>query len=184
MVYQFDGGYLTGLPRKSCRFQKLQEELEGKLSEDDLTKEVEGFVRHFPQSKVGQAGMYPRCHRKSDSPDLRRSKKEEQEVILSHWDSEVADKFRKEIEEDMKLHAEGCMSREGPCLTLTILGVSSLFVRGELVEELAKYGLHVDGTKDCRGLIWKAPYRPSLASADEIPVVLALRRNEAKVRWQ
>eukprot|EP00960_Hanusia_phi_P002130 61417-Hanusia_phi.AAC.1 len=57
------------------------------------------------------------------------------------------------------------MSREGPCtgMTMTVLGVSSLFVHRE--EE----GLIVDGKKHYRGLIWKAPYRPSLARADEIP---------------
>eukprot|EP00960_Hanusia_phi_P056241 763195-Hanusia_phi.AAC.1 len=63
---------------------------------------------------------------------------EEQERVLSHWDPEAASKFRKEMEEDKEQNAEGYMSREGPCMTMTVLGVSSLFVHREeeLVEEL------------------------------------------------
>eukprot|EP00960_Hanusia_phi_P001861 53317-Hanusia_phi.AAC.1 len=62
-----------------------------------------------------------------------------QDQILNHWDPEVADKFRKEIEEDKEQNVEGYMSREGACMTMKVLGVSSLFVHREeeLVEELA-----------------------------------------------
>eukprot|EP00960_Hanusia_phi_P002128 61409-Hanusia_phi.AAC.1 len=167
----------------------MQEEQEEELSEDDLTKKVEAYAEQATRSTVSKAcragKLTPAAVAQAIRFTCRHCKKEEQEVILSHWNPEVADKFRKEIEEDKELHAEGYMSREGPCMTMTVLGVSSLFVRREeeLVEELAKYGLHVDGTKDRRGLIWKAPYRPNLARADEIPVVLSLRRNEAAERF-
>eukprot|EP00960_Hanusia_phi_P001634 47263-Hanusia_phi.AAC.1 len=86
MVYQFDGSYLGSLPRKSCRFQKLQEEGERTLSEDDLAQKIEAYARRSPQSRSSSACAAGACTSSAIAKAIRltcRHLKEEQERVPS-----------------------------------------------------------------------------------------------------
>eukprot|EP00972_Heterocapsa_arctica_P021598 3177092-Heterocapsa_arctica.AAC.1 len=70
---------------------------------------------------------------------------------------------------------------------MTLLGISSVYVNHEekLKKKFEEIGLIVDSVQESKAIMWKAPYRPEIASAEEIPVTVSFLRNaQAEKLWQ
>ena len=63
-------------------------------------------------------------------------------------------------------------------ISMNLLGISS-------EKKLEEIGLIVDSVQESKSIMWKAPYRSEIASADEIPVTVSFLRNaQAEKLWQ
>ncbi|EKX48658.1 hypothetical protein GUITHDRAFT_105802 [Guillardia theta CCMP2712] len=100
--------------------------------------------------------------------------------------------FIQQMEEAKKQNVETYIGTEGTegtsFISMTLLGISSMFVRQEdkLKTKLMELGLMVDSVDGGdKAIMWKAPYRPEIARADDISVTVSFLRNEAAMElWE
>ncbi|EKX51025.1 hypothetical protein GUITHDRAFT_103613 [Guillardia theta CCMP2712] len=112
------------------------------------------------------------------------------EDSLSEWSSESRAWFIQQMEEAKKQNVETYIGTEGTegTFSMTLLGISSMFVRQEekLKSKLMELDLMVDSVDGVdKAIMWKAPYRPEIARADDISVTVSFLRNEAAMElWE
>ncbi|EKX33419.1 hypothetical protein GUITHDRAFT_120422 [Guillardia theta CCMP2712] len=120
--------------------------------------------------------MHPRRYRRSHPLDMSAG--------TTEW-------FMQQIEEAKKEKVETYTASAGNEVTsfisMTLLGISSVYVNHEekLKKKFEEIGLIVDSVQESKAIMWKAPYRPEIASAEEIPVTVSFLRNaQAEKLWQ
>eukprot|EP00960_Hanusia_phi_P045506 757284-Hanusia_phi.AAC.1 len=116
---------------------------------------------------------------------LLAKSREQREKSLEGWNEQSKEWFLRMMEEEETRSVDAYTATVGSqtvsFIAMTLMGISSLYVGDEekLVRKLGEQGLKVDRVGNSTGIMWKAAYRPKLARADEIPIVVSLERNEA-----
>ncbi|EKX32804.1 hypothetical protein GUITHDRAFT_120994, partial [Guillardia theta CCMP2712] len=172
MVLQYDESVRNLLYRRSCQY--TQGERSGGHVEEaaDLVEKVKNFTKRYPNSRQARRDLF--------------------EDSLSEWSSESKAWFIQQMEEAKKQNVETYIGTEGTegtsFISMTLLGISSMFVRQEekLKTKLMDLGLMVDSVDGVdKAIMWKAPYRPEIARADDISVTVSFLRNEAAMElWE
>ncbi|EKX33311.1 hypothetical protein GUITHDRAFT_120528 [Guillardia theta CCMP2712] len=197
MVLQYDESVRNLLYRRSCQY--TQGERSGGHVEEaaDLVEKVKNFTKRYPNSRTAYAcraegGCTPDAIAEAIRSTCRQARRDLFEDSLSEWSSESKAWFIQQMEEAKKQNVEtyiGTEDTEGTSfISMTLLGISSMYVRQEdkLKMKLTELGLIVDSVdRDDKSIMWKAPYRPEIARADDISVTISFLRNEAAIAlWQ
>ncbi|EKX33220.1 hypothetical protein GUITHDRAFT_120620 [Guillardia theta CCMP2712] len=197
MVLQYDESVRNLLYRRSCQY--TQGERSGGHVEEaaDLVEKVKNFTKRYPNSRTAYAcraegGCTPDAIAEAIRSTCRQARRDLFEDSLSEWSSESKAWFIQQMEEAKKQNVEtyiGTKGTEGTSfISMTLLGISSMFVRQEekLKTKLMELGLMVDSVDGVdKAIMWKAPYRPEIARADDISVTVSFLRNEAAIElWE
>ncbi|EKX31414.1 hypothetical protein GUITHDRAFT_122389 [Guillardia theta CCMP2712] len=197
MVLQYDESVRNLLYRRSCQY--TQGERSGGHAEEaaDLVERVKNFAKRYPGSRTAQAcraegGCTPDAIAEAIRSTCRQARRDLFEDSLSEWSSESRAWFIQQMEEAKKQNVETYIGTEGTegtsFISMTLLGISSMFVRQEekLKSKLMELGLMVDSVDGVdKAIMWKAPYRPEIARADDISVTVSFLRNEAAMElWE
>ncbi|EKX32477.1 hypothetical protein GUITHDRAFT_121332 [Guillardia theta CCMP2712] len=197
MVLQYDESVRNLLYRRSCQY--TQGERSGGHVEEaaDLVEKVKNFTKRYPNSRTAYAcraegGCTPDAIAEAIRSTCRQARRDLFEDSLSEWSSESKAWFIQQMEEAKKQNVETYIGTEGTegtsFISMTLLGISSMFVRQEekLKTKLMDLGLMVDSVDGVdKAIMWKAPYRPEIARADDISVTVSFLRNEAAMElWE
>ncbi|EKX40766.1 hypothetical protein GUITHDRAFT_113037 [Guillardia theta CCMP2712] len=197
MVLQYDESVRNLLYRRSCQY--TQGERSGGHVEEaaDLVERVKSFAKRYPGSRTAQAcraegGCTPDAIAEAIRSTCRQARRDLFEDSLSEWSSESRAWFIQQMEEAKKQNVETYIGTEGTegtsFISMTLLGISSMYVRQEekLKTKLMELGLMVDSVDGVdKAIMWKAPYRPEIARADDISVTVSFLRNEAAMElWE
>ncbi|EKX33596.1 hypothetical protein GUITHDRAFT_120236 [Guillardia theta CCMP2712] len=197
MVLQYDESVRNLLYRRSCQY--TQGERSGGHVEEaaDLVEKVKSFMKRYPNSRTAYAcraegGCTPDAIAEAIRSTCRQARRDLFEDSLSEWSSESRAWFIQQMEEAKKQNVETYIGTEGTegtsFISMTLLGISSMFVRQEekLKTKLMELGLMVDSVDGVdKAIMWKAPYRPEIARADDISVTVSFLRNEAAMElWE
>ncbi|EKX44743.1 hypothetical protein GUITHDRAFT_109521 [Guillardia theta CCMP2712] len=197
MVLQYDESVRSLLYRRSCQY--TQGERSGGHVEEaaDLVERVKSFAKRYPGSRTAQAcraegGCTPDAIAEAIRSTCRQARRDLFEDSLSEWSSESRAWFIQQMEEAKKQNVETYIGTEGTegtsFISMTLLGISSMYVRQEekLKSKLMELGLMVDSVDGVdKAIMWKAPYRPEIARADDISVTVSFLRNEAAMElWE
>ncbi|EKX32922.1 hypothetical protein GUITHDRAFT_120873 [Guillardia theta CCMP2712] len=197
MVLQYDESVRNLLYRRSCQY--TQAERSGGHVEEaaDLVEKVKSFTKRYPNSRTAYAcraegGCTPDAIAEAIRSTCRQARRDLFEDSLSAWSSELRAWFIQQMEEAKKQNVETYIGTEGTegtsFISMTLLGISSMFVRQEekLKSKLMELGLIVDSVDGVdKAIMWKAPYRPEIARADDISVTVSFLRNEAAMElWE
>ncbi|EKX39645.1 hypothetical protein GUITHDRAFT_114144 [Guillardia theta CCMP2712] len=189
MVLQYD--------ESACQY--TQGERSGGHVEEaaDLVERVKSFAKRYPGSRTAQAcraegGCTPDAIAEAIRSTCRQARRDLFEDSLSEWSSESRAWFIQQMEEAKKQNVETYIGTEGTegtsFISMTLLGISSMYVRQEekLKTKLMELGLMVDSVDGVdKAIMWKAPYRPEIARADDISVTVSFLRNEAAMElWE
>ncbi|EKX55116.1 hypothetical protein GUITHDRAFT_98901 [Guillardia theta CCMP2712] len=197
MVLQYDESVRNLLYRRSCQY--TQGERSGGHVEEaaDLVEKVKSFTKRYPNSRTAYAcraegGCTPDAIAEAIRSTCRQARRDLFEDSLSEWSSESRAWFIQQMEEAKKQNVETYIGTEGTegtsFISMTLLGISSMFVRQEekLKSKLMELDLMVDSVDGVdKAIMWKAPYRPEIARADDISVTVSFLRNEAAMElWE
>ncbi|EKX46804.1 hypothetical protein GUITHDRAFT_107162 [Guillardia theta CCMP2712] len=197
MVLQYDESVRNLLYRRSCQY--TQGERSGGHVEEaaDLVEKVKSFTKRYPNSRTAYAcraegGCTPDAIAEAIRSTCRQARRDLFEDSLSEWSSESRAWFIQQMEEAKKQNVETYIGTEGTegtsFISMTLLGISSMFVRQEekLKTKLMELDLMVDSVDGVdKAIMWKAPYRPEIARADDISVTVSFLRNEAAMElWE
>ncbi|EKX32139.1 hypothetical protein GUITHDRAFT_121672 [Guillardia theta CCMP2712] len=167
MVLQYDESVRNLLYRRSCQY--TQGERSGGHVEEaaDLVEKLR--LAELRGDAIAEA-IRSTC---------RQARRDLFEDSLSEWSSESRAWFTQQMEEAKKQNVETYIGTEGTegtsFISMTLLGISSMFVRQEekLKSKLMELGLMVDSVDGVdKAIMWKAPYRPEIARADDISVTV------------
>ncbi|EKX32723.1 hypothetical protein GUITHDRAFT_121074 [Guillardia theta CCMP2712] len=197
MVLQYDESVRNLLYRRSCQYTQDGERSGGHVEEADLVERVKSFTKRYPNSRTAYAcraegGCTPDAIAEAIRSTCRQARRDLFEDSLSEWSSESRAWFIQQMEEAKKQNVETYIGTEGTegtsFISMTLLGISSMFVRQEekLKTKLMELGLMVDSVDGGdKAIMWKAPYRPEIARADDISVTVSFLRNEAAMElWE
>ncbi|EKX42585.1 hypothetical protein GUITHDRAFT_111268, partial [Guillardia theta CCMP2712] len=197
MVLQYDESVRSLLYRRSCQY--TQGERSGGHVEEaaDLVERVKSFAKRYPGSRTAHAcraegGCTPDAIAEAIRSTCRQARRDLFEDSLREWSSESRAWFIQQMEEAKKQNVETYIGTEGTegtsFISMTLLGISSMYVRQEdkLKSKLMELGLMVDSVDGVdKAIMWKAPYRPEIARADDISVTVSFLRNEAAMElWE
>ncbi|EKX33142.1 hypothetical protein GUITHDRAFT_120661, partial [Guillardia theta CCMP2712] len=197
MVLQYDESVRSLLYRRSCQY--TQGERSGGHVEEaaDLVERVKNFAKRYPGSRTAHAfraegGCTPDAIAEAIRSTCRQARRDLFEDSLREWSSESRAWFIQQMEEAKKQNVETYIGTEGTegtsFISMTLLGISSMYVRQEekLKSKLMELGLMVDSVDGVdKAIMWKAPYRPEIARADDISVTVSFLRNEAAMElWE
>ncbi|EKX34135.1 hypothetical protein GUITHDRAFT_119690 [Guillardia theta CCMP2712] len=166
--------------------------------EADLVERVKSFAKRFPNSRTAQAckaveGCTPDAIAEAIRSTCQQARRELLQEALTGWSDASREWFMQQMEEAKKEKVETYTATAGNEMTsfisMTLLGLSSVYVNHEDSEKMKKkfeeIGLIVDSVQESKSIMWKAPYRPEIASADEIPVTVSFLCNAlAEKLWQ
>ncbi|EKX52018.1 hypothetical protein GUITHDRAFT_101930, partial [Guillardia theta CCMP2712] len=163
MVLQYDENVRNLLYRRSCQYTQSGL-VDASVLEADLVERVKSFAKRYPNSRTAQAckaveGCTPDAIAEAIRSTCQQARREE-------W-------FMQQIEEAKKEKVETYTASAGNEVTsfisMTLLGIRS-----------PRYSV-----QESKAIMWKAPYRPEIASAEEIPVTVSFLRNaQAEKLWQ
>ncbi|EKX43697.1 hypothetical protein GUITHDRAFT_110154 [Guillardia theta CCMP2712] len=187
----YDESVRNLLYRRSCQY--MQGERSGGHVEEaaDLVERVRNFAKRYPGSRTAHAcraegGCTPDAIAEAIRSTCRQARRDLFEDSLSAWSSESRAWFIQQMEEAKKQNVETYIGTEGTegtsFISMTLLGISSMYVQSKLME----LGLIVDSVDGVdKAIMWKAPYRPEIARADDISVTVSFLRNEAAMElWE
>ncbi|EKX32140.1 hypothetical protein GUITHDRAFT_121673 [Guillardia theta CCMP2712] len=164
--------------------------------EADLVERVKSFAKRYPNSRTAQAckaveGCTPDAIAEAIRSTCQQARRELLQEAMTGWSDASREWFMKQIEEAKKEKVETYTASAGNEVTsfisMTLLGISSVYVNHEekLKKKFEEIGLIVDSVQESKAIMWKAPYRPEIARADEIPVTVSFLRNaQAEKLWQ
>ncbi|EKX33309.1 hypothetical protein GUITHDRAFT_120524 [Guillardia theta CCMP2712] len=164
--------------------------------EADLVERVKSFAKRYPNSRTAQAckaveGCTPDAIAEAIRSTCQQARRELLQEAMTGWSDASREWFMQQIEEAKKEKVETYTASAGNEVTsfisMTLLGISSVYVNHEekLKKKFEEIGLVVDSVQESKAIMWKAPYRPEIASAEEIPVTVSFLRNaQAEKLWQ
>ncbi|EKX33266.1 hypothetical protein GUITHDRAFT_120581, partial [Guillardia theta CCMP2712] len=175
----------------------LGERSGGHVEEADLVERVKSFTKRYPNSRTAHAcraegGCTPDAIAEAIRSTCRQARRDLFEDSLSAWSPESKAWFMQQMKEAKQQNVETYIgtedTEETSFISMTLLGISSMYVRHEdkLKMKLTELGLIVDSVdRDDKSIMWKAPYRPEIARADDISVTISFLRNEEAIAlWQ
>ncbi|EKX30902.1 hypothetical protein GUITHDRAFT_122894 [Guillardia theta CCMP2712] len=192
MVLQYDESVRNLLYRRSCQYTQ-GERSGGHVEEADLVERVKSFTKRYPNSRTAHAcraegGCTPDAIAEAIRSTCRQARRDLFEDSLSAWSPESKAWFMQQMEEAKQQNVETYIgtedTEETSFISMTLLGISSMYVRQEdkLKMKLTELGLIVDSVdRDDKSIMWKAPYRPEIARADDISVTISFLRNEEAI---
>lgn len=195
MVLQYDESVRNLLYRRSCQYTQ-GELVDASVLEADLVERVKSFAKRFPNSRTAQAckaveGCTPDAIAEAIRTTCQQARRELLQEAMSGWSDASREWFMQQMEEAKKQNVETYTATAGNEVTsfisMTLLGISSVYVNQEekLKKKFEEIGLIVDSVQESKSIMWKAPYRSEIASADEIPVTVSFLRNaQAEKLWQ
>ncbi|EKX34301.1 hypothetical protein GUITHDRAFT_119533 [Guillardia theta CCMP2712] len=160
------------LYRRSCQYTQSGL-VDASVLEADLVERVKSFAKRYPNSRTAQAckaveGCTPDAIAEAIRSTCQQARRELLQEAMTGW-SDASNEVTSFI-------------------SMTLLGISSVYVNHEekLKKKFEEIGLIVDSVQESKAIMWKAPYRPEIASADEIPVTVSdfLRNAQAEKLWQ
>ncbi|EKX31494.1 hypothetical protein GUITHDRAFT_122317 [Guillardia theta CCMP2712] len=143
------------LYRRSCQYTQSGL-VNASVLEADLVERVKSFAKRYPNSRTAQAckaveGCTPDAIAEAIRSTCQQARRELLQEAMTGW-SDASNEVTSFI-------------------SMTLLGISSVYVNHEekLKKKFEEIGLIVDSVQESKAIMWKAPYRPEMASADEIP---------------
>ncbi|EKX37984.1 hypothetical protein GUITHDRAFT_115954 [Guillardia theta CCMP2712] len=170
--------------------------VDASVLEADLVARVKSFAKRYPNSRTAQAckaveGCTPDAIAEAIRSTCQQARRELLQEAMTGWSDASREWFMQQIEEAKKEKVETYTASAGNEVTsfisMTLLGISSVYVNHEekLKKKFEEIGLIVDSVQESKAIMWKAPYRPEIASAEEIPVTVSFLRNaQAEKLWQ
>ncbi|EKX33221.1 hypothetical protein GUITHDRAFT_120621 [Guillardia theta CCMP2712] len=195
MVLQYDENVRNLLYRRSCQYTQSGL-VDASVLEADLVERVKSFAKRYPNSRTAQAckaveGCTPDAIAEAIRSTCQQARRELLQEAMTGWSDASREWFMQQIEEAKKEKVETYTASAGNEVTsfisMTLLGISSVYVNDEekLKKKFEEIGLIVDSVQESKAIMWKAPYRPEIASAEEIPVTVSFLRNaQAEKLWQ
>ncbi|EKX51356.1 hypothetical protein GUITHDRAFT_103271 [Guillardia theta CCMP2712] len=195
MVLQYDENVRNLLYRRSCQYTQSGL-VDASVLEADLVERVKSFAKRYPHSRTAQAckaveGCTPDAIAEAIRSTCQQARRELLQEAMAGWSDASREWFMQQIEEAKKEKVETYTASAGNEVTsfisMTLLGISSVYVNHEekLKKKFEEIGLIVDSVQESKAIMWKAPYRPEIASAEEIPVTVSFLRNaQAEKLWQ
>ncbi|EKX48950.1 hypothetical protein GUITHDRAFT_105033 [Guillardia theta CCMP2712] len=195
MVLQYDENVRNLLYRRSCQYTQSGL-VDASVLEADLVERVKSFAKRYPNSRTAQAckaveGCTPDAIAEAIRSTCQQARRELLQEAMTGWSDASREWFMQQIEEAKKEKVETYTASAGNEVTsfisMTLLGISSVYVNHEekLKKKFEEIGLVVDSVQESKAIMWKAPYRPEIASAEEIPVTVSFLRNaQAEKLWQ
>ncbi|EKX35374.1 hypothetical protein GUITHDRAFT_118495 [Guillardia theta CCMP2712] len=195
MVLQYDENVRNLLYRRSCQYTQSGL-VDASVLEADLVERVKSFAKRYPNSRTAQAckaveGCTPDAIAEAIRSTCQQARRELLQEAMTGWSDASREWFMQQIEEAKKEKVETYTASAGNEVTsfisMTLLGISSVYVNHEekLKKKFEEIGLIVDSVQESKAIMWKAPYRPEIASAEEIPVTVSFLRNaQAEKLWQ
>ncbi|EKX51027.1 hypothetical protein GUITHDRAFT_103615, partial [Guillardia theta CCMP2712] len=195
MVLQYDENVRNLLYRRSCQYTQSGL-VDASVLEADLVERVKSFAKRYPNSRTAQAckaveGCTPDAIAEAIRSTCQQARRKFLQEAMTGWSDASREWFMQQIEEAKKEKVETYTASAGNEVTsfisMTLLGISSVYVNHEekLKKKFEEIGLIVDSVQESKAIMWKAPYRPEIASAEEIPVTVSFLRNaQAEKLWQ
>ncbi|EKX41430.1 hypothetical protein GUITHDRAFT_112404, partial [Guillardia theta CCMP2712] len=176
----YDENVRNLLYRRSCQYTQSGL-VDASVLEADLVERVKSFAKRYPNSRTAQAckaveGCTPDAIAEAIRSTCQQARRELLQEAMTGWSDASREWFMQQIEEAKKEKVETYTASAGNEVTsfisMTLLGISSVYVNHEekLKKKFEEIGLIVDSVQESKAIMWKAPYRPEIASAEEIPV--------------
>ncbi|EKX33468.1 hypothetical protein GUITHDRAFT_120322 [Guillardia theta CCMP2712] len=164
---------------RTSSYLKRQTEAATMPSSAELMRRLDEFARQNPKSRTSKAlkakeiSLEALAEAISQTCSFAEPSSLENPKGLRQWGDDVKQWYLSEVQADRQ--------RQMQTITMKVLGIPAYFSRQveNLCLKLEEQGLIVDQTQDSRSLIFKAPLKPDLVQAAEIPAVITFVRNEA-----
>ncbi|EKX39886.1 hypothetical protein GUITHDRAFT_114135 [Guillardia theta CCMP2712] len=157
----------------------------------ELMRRLDEFARQNPKSRTSKAlkakeiSLEALAEAISQTCSFAEPSSLENPKGLRQWGDDVRQWYLSEFQADrqrqMEARSYDDQGTNVQTITMKVLGIPAYFSRQveNLCLKLEEQGLIVDQTQDSRSLIFKAPLKPDLVQAAEIPAVITFVRNEA-----
>lgn len=176
---------------RTSSYLKRQTETGTRPSSADLVRRLDEFARQNPKSRTSKAlkakeiSLEALAEAISQTCSFAEPSSLESPKGLVQWGEDAKQWYLSEFQADRQRQMEArSYDDQGTTvqtITMKVLGIPAYFSKQveNLCCKLEEQGLIVDQTQDSRSLIFKAPLKPDLVQAAEIPAVITFVRNEA-----
>lgn len=176
---------------RTSSYLKRQKETGTIPSSAELVQRLDEFARRNPKSRTSKAlkakeiSLEALAEAISQTCSFAEPSSLESPKGLVQWGEDARQWYLSEFQADrqrqMEARSYDDQGTSVQTITMKVLGIPAYFSKQveNLCLKLEEQGLIVDQTQDSRSLIFKAPLKPDLVQAAEIPAVITFIRNEA-----
>jgi len=176
---------------RTSSYLKRQKETGTIPSSAELLQRLDEFARRNPKSRTSKAlkakeiSLEALAEAISQTCSFAEPSSLESPKGLVQWGEDARQWYLSEFQADrqrqMEARSYDDQGTSVQTITMKVLGIPAYFSKQveNLCLKLEEQGLIVDQTQDSRSLIFKAPLKPDLVQAAEIPAVITFIRNEA-----
>ena len=176
---------------RTSSYLKRQTETGTMPSSAELVQRLDEFARRNPKSRTSKAlkakeiSLEALAEAISQTCSFAEPSSLESPKGLVQWGEDARQWYLSEFQADrqrqMEARSYDDQGTSVQTITMKVLGIPAYFSKQveNLCLKLEEQGLIVDQTQDSRSLIFKAPLKPDLVQAAEIPAVITFVRNEA-----
>eukprot|EP00961_Rhodomonas_salina_P016162 217512-Rhodomonas_salina.1 len=157
-------------------------------SAGELQGRLQHFARSYPNSRTARALKSKEVSLEALASAIQQTcghaSVDKQNECLNNWGEEEQAWYLQTWKEDRMEHFNNG-NGNAQLVTMTVLGISAEYIRKieVLCKKLEKLGMVVNTVHGKRCIAWRAPCRPELAAADEIPAVVTFVKNEEVLKW-